>query len=178
MTNPTMTLISAQTLVSGSPTVTFSSIPSTYSDLRILISGRSNASQDRTQIYWYFNTDSSGSNYSYRRFIGYDNGSTTQDYLNNSTPSAVGSTAVPGATAGTAIFSNIEIYIPNYTSTTAKSYSMDWISENNNFTSWVLGMNAGLWSGTSAINQIVFTIDGTKNFVAGSNFYLYGIKNS
>mgnify|MGYP003342157445 CR=1 FL=1 len=75
-------------------------------------------------------------------------------------------------------FSNGELYIPNYTSSSQKFISDDSVRENN-ATSGIDFLSAGLWTGTSAINTITLRVyGGSANLVQYSTFYLYGINNS
>ncbi len=70
----------------------------------------------------------------------------------------------------------MEIYIPNYTGSNQKVYSVDGVVENNASNGFV-EMAAERWTGTSAITTIdVVSLYGLHT--ANSNFYLYGIKNS
>lgn len=84
--------------------------------------------------------------------------------------------SVTGATTTASTFSNVSVYIPNYTSSNNKSYSIDSTVENNGTTAFA-ALIAGLWSNTAAINQITITLaTGSTTFVQYSTFYLYGIK--
>jgi len=77
-------------------------------------------------------------------------------------------------------FGNSSIYIPNYTSSNYKSYSVEGAVEANGTSSsgvQGLAMTAGLWSNTAAITRIDLGAE-VGNFVSPSTFYLYGIKNS
>ena len=167
----TMTLISSVTVgAGGTSSITFSSIASTYTDLKIVISSR----VDVTSNYYdwikiSFNGSSSG--FTYRELEG--SGNVVGSYSGSGQLSAF-STA-PTATANT--FSNGEIYIPNYASSNNKSYSIDSVTENNATTAEST-LNAGLWSNTAAITSITLTPNTGTNFVQYSNAYLYGIKNS
>ena len=173
----TYTLISSVTVGSGgAASMTFSSISANYTDLKLIISGRSDvAAVSRSQIYLQFNTDT-GSNYSYRRILGYDSNSTLSDTFTG-TPSAAAFIAIPAAAATATTFGNTEIYIPNYLSSNQKSYSVDIASENNSATAWLLGLSAALWANTAAINQIIITTS-SGNLVQYSTAYLYGISNA
>jgi hypothetical protein len=74
-------------------------------------------------------------------------------------------------------FSNVELYIPSYTSTSAKQFSTYSVLENNDSaanTAFILSM-ANLYRGTSAITQLALAPNFGTNFVSGSSFYLYGI---
>jgi hypothetical protein len=78
---------------------------------------------------------------------------------------------LPGTDTTNYVFSNNDLYIPNYTSSSYKSIVVDSVSENNSTSSYITSMQAGLWSNTSAINAI--TLNAT--FAQYSEFTLYGI---
>jgi hypothetical protein len=80
----------------------------------------------------------------------------------------------PSDTANT--FGNASIYIPNYASSNYKSVSSDSVSENN-ATSAFSRLVAGLWSDTSAINQITITTD-TGDVAQYSTATLYGVTSA
>ena len=107
-----------------------------------------------------------------RKIEGYDG---TNVWSTNTTTAQLGILGGSAVTANT--FTNTEFYIPNYAGSNYKSISSDYTSENNSSTSNALGLLAGLWSSTSAINQITIS-SSTGNFVQYCTAYLYGIKNS
>jgi hypothetical protein len=167
----TYTLIEAKTLGTAVASVTFSSIPGTYTDLIVKYSGRQ-GSENAHNIR--FNGDS-GNNYTYLMLGG--------DGVNN--PSSGGASGVaniisrginPGSSTSNT-FGNTEMYIPNYANISFnKSVSVDGVNETNG-TEIYMSVVAGLWSNTSAITSIeILARDG--NLAVGSTFYLYGIKNS
>ena len=169
----TYTLLEKITVgAAGASSVTFTSIPQTYTDLQILVSARSTRTSDfRDELFIRFNSDS-GNNYSVRDLNG--SGSTagtssslTTNYLKR------GTTPTDNATAST--FSNNTIYIPNYTGSNQKSVSTEEVTENNSATNNYLDLRAGLWTGTSAITSISLTPEVGPNFAQYSTFYLYGI---
>ena len=150
----------------GAASIDFSSIPATYTDLQLLISIREETSASAVAFIKFNNTTA---NRSERYLQG--NGSSV----------AAGTTTVlqfiacqPSDTANT--FGNASIYIPNYASSNYKSVSSDSVSENN-ATGAFSRLVAGLWSDTSAINQITITTD-TGDVAQYSTATLYGIKNS
>ncbi len=157
-------------LNASAASVTFSNIPqSGYTDLKIVYSARSNDSVNGWNLTRVqFNTDTTAANYNYRVLGGF--GSTA--YSGYGTQ-AVGYTTAAGRTANT--FGNGEIYIPNYLGSTQKSYSGDSVTEGNGSTYEILGFHATLWSGTSAINQIILSLDNSASFVQYSTFSLYGL---
>jgi hypothetical protein len=153
----------------GASSIDFTSIPATYTDLKLVLSIR--ATSSTYTAYTRFNGNSSGV-YSYRRLGSY--GSAYPAFSNSST-SDIGVTAVVNSSTYTAnTFSNCEIYIPNYANTSYnKSTSMDGISENNSANA-EMAIEAGLFPSTSAITSISI-VQGMAQY---STATLYGIKNS
>jgi hypothetical protein len=166
----TMTLIASSTVGSGgAASIDFTSIPSTYTDLKILFSGRSSDSGTNwNNMRMTFNTSSA--NASWRFVRGYNNGT--------GSGAVTGQIEVwidfSGSTAST--FANTEIYIPNYASANNKSISIDTVTEGTSADE-LAGFTAALWSNTDAINAIGF-VPSSGSFVQYSTAYLYGIKNS
>ena len=161
--------IASVTVGSGGTTnIEFTSIPSTYTDLVVKFSLRTNTSAPNQDISVFLNNNGSG--YSYRLLYG--SGTTTSSSSVSSTPFA----AAVAATATSNTFSSGEFYFPNYAGSTNKSYSIDQVLENN-ITNAGAYLMAGLWSNTAAINQISFQT-GSGAFVQYSTATLYGIKNS
>jgi len=159
----TYTPIATTTLGSTATSYTFSSIPSTYTDL-IIVAQASVTSGD-SNFRLTFNGDT-GSNYS-------------RTYLSGS-----GSSATSGRASSVAyIVANDEGYlhvgqptmltinVQNYSnSTTYKTTLSRSGNGSNNGTAAVVG----LWRSTSAITSLTLTID-ASTFTAGSTFTLYGI---
>ncbi len=171
----TYTLISSVTVgAGGSAAITFSSIPTTYTDLCVLLSGRT-TSTFGTDVsgYCHLKINGNTSNGSSRAIFG--TGSTTGSFA-VSNPPYVGYVSTSAATSST--FGNMLIYIPNYTSSNNKSSSADSVAENNGTTA-VSALIAGLWSDTSVINSVeVYPNAAYGNFAQYSTAYLYGISNA
>lgn len=171
----TYTLISSNTLSSSAASVTFSSIPATYTDLVLKWSSRTStaAQPDMTINY---NGDS-GTNYS--RIEVYMSGTTVYNgsSANQTSQYQTGANDRYDNTANT--FSNGEIYIPNYLSTGSRPIGRFNVAEDNSTSSFRAYVVAGahLYRGSSAISSIVIA-PASDTFAAGSSFYLYGIKNS
>jgi len=164
------TLIASSTVGSGgSATISFTSIPATYTDLKVVANARTDRASNNDWVKIGFN--GSTSSFTYREIEG--DGSTVGSYT-GSGQLAFFATA-SSSTAST--FGNAEVYIPNYTGANYKSYSVDTVTENNGTTA-VASMNAGLWSNTAAITSIELTPNLGTNFVQYSTAYLYGISNS
>jgi hypothetical protein len=162
----------------GAASIDFTSIPSTYTDLCVKMSLRSNetpgasaaglrinsASTTLTNIYVQGNGASAGS------------GSVTGTSSNFARLTRQNAQSAD-STSNT--FSNIELYIPNYAGSNNKSMSVDGVSENNGTTAYA-ELEAVLWSSSSAINAISVNIYGStgNSLVQYSTAVLYGIKNS
>jgi hypothetical protein len=168
----TYTLINKSILSGTQSSITFTAIPSTYTDLLIKVSARDDNSASANGSYYiiYFN----GSSTSYSDIFLRGNGSSVGS---GSFAQYAGNSVTTAQTSNT--FSNDEIYIPNYAGSTNKTYSADAVVENN-ATGAFATFNAGLWSNTAAITSVkIEAANGGANlFQIGSSFYLYGIKNS
>lgn len=153
--------IQTYTLGSDQASVVFSSIAGTYTDLVLVINGRSSTSSSFVTIN--LNSDT-GSNYSRTELLG--NGSTaTSSRASNETTAYLGGGTYPTSTAGAY---NTIVNFQNYSNTTTYKTML---SRQNN-----AGVGAqalvNLWRSTSAINRIeIFA-----SWAAGSTFTLYGIK--
>lgn len=170
----TYTLISSNTLSTTATSITFSSIPSTYTDLVIRWSARyNNANLDSTM---QFNGDT-GANYG-RTELTSTGGTASSSVSSSATNLLQSGTTV--RSAGTAnAFSNTEVYISNYLSSVKKTSGSYQVAEDNSSAAYYaqITIDANLWQGTSAITSIV--IDGYgSSFISGSSFYLYGISNA
>lgn len=150
----------------GASSMVFSSIPSTYTDLLVDVSGRSSNASVSQSTYIKFNSITTG--YSSRNLYG----SGASAASNSSTDGYIGE-FVTGSTATASTFGSGLIYIPNYAGSNNKSYSVDWVTENNATTAYA-GFTAGLMSNTAAITDITIT----ANFVQYSTATLYGISKS
>jgi hypothetical protein len=150
--------IATQTLGSSSSSVTFSSIPQTYTDLVLVYNGISSASATAT---FQFNSDT-GSNYSNTYVLG--NGSSTSSGNGTNTSSMY-------QFYPTTTYSSAVSHILNYSNSNVYKTVLTRSSNTANYSL----ANVGLWRNTSAITQIVVGIS-TGTFSSGSTFTLYGIK--
>lgn len=162
----TMTKIETITLGSAQASLVFSSIPSTSTDLMLLISARSATSALNDYIKIKFNASTTG--YSSRWLYG--TGSSASSYAGIADYAG----DINAGTSTSDTFSNNSIYIPNYAGATAKSWSADGVLENN-ATAVYMGIDAGLWTGTDAISTITLATGTGANFTTGTTATLYGI---
>lgn len=157
--------IATTTLGSAASTITFSSIPSTYTDLRIVLTETQTSG---TWPYLQFNTDT-GTNYSFTALLGSGSAAssfanTTGTFINFSGSNSL-STTIPA-------FISIDIF--SYAGSTYKT-CLTTLSNDQNGSGWVTD-TVGLWRSTAAINKVVFKMAGGGSFAAGSTATLYGIK--
>jgi hypothetical protein len=168
----TYTLISSNVLTSSAASVTFSSIPATYTDLVLRISVRG-TSTDTTDYPAVLQINDTSSTLSYTE-VGYWGG--TPASYNNTGTFYIPQFSLATTTANT--FGTSEVYFPNYTVSQNKPFSAFGAPENNGaINSRGISAFAGLWRNTAAITKLYMTM-AAGNFESGSSFYLYGIKNS
>lgn len=156
--------IATTTLGSDTNTVTFSSIPSTYTDI-VLVSNEKGSSAQYP--FLRFNNDAT-STYSSTILTG--SGSAAASARNSSTTSGF---ITYNATLSTSNFTfNCIVSIQNYSNTsTYKTY----LSRANEAATGVDAV-VGLWRSTAAINRIDVICASSALFSTGSTFTLYGIK--
>lgn len=152
--------IATQTLGSATGTVTFSSIPQTYTDLVLVVNGKTTADAN---ILIQFNSDTSN-NYSGTYLYG--NGSTAT----SARQSNIGSIPIGGISSASQEQGTNIIHIMNYSNAT--TYKTTLARANN---STFVQLRTGLWRSTAAISTVSVTSDGTT-FMINTTFTLYGIK--
>jgi hypothetical protein len=156
----------------GASDITFSSIPGTYTDLCLYLSGRySNAGTQAT--LWISQINGSASGFSNRWIRG--SGSSVFTSSDVSGGIYVGQVNASSSTANT--FTNINMYFPEYAGSKNKSVIIDAIQENNQ-TEAYMGVSGGLWANTAAITSITIDPDGGNSFAQYTTASLYGIKKS
>ena len=167
--------IYTQTLAVGSATNTlaFNNIPQTFTDLQLVISARVTLSTASQAMYVQFNTDS-GLNYSGTTLRG--TGASANSYRSSSN-NAFLEIDLPNELNTANTYSNLSIYIPNYTSSNFKQVIIDDAKESNSAsTETMLILRANLWRSTSPITKIdIGTNITAPNFAGNSTFTLYGI---
>jgi hypothetical protein len=169
----TYKLISSVTVGSGgTASINFTSIPQTYTDLIVKISGRTTEAANFTTLVLTFNGNATS--YSHRFIQGNNSVAASSQGLS---VTSLNLGYINGSNSTASTFGNMEIYIPNYTSANNKSVSVDAIQEINSTNNSVLWLNAGLWAQTTSINQITLTPAG-GNFAQYSTASLYGIKKN
>ena len=165
--------IATTTLSTATASVTFSSIPATYTHLQIRLIGRSDRAANLDSLRIQANSDTA-SNYTEHGLYG-DGASagafaaTSQAYMQFY--------RIAGANAGASTFGAIYIDILDYANTnkfkTARS-----IGGADNNGSGEIYLTSGLWRSTSAITSLNLYPGVGTNFVQYSSFALYGIKGA
>ena len=168
-----LTLISSQTLGSPAASITFSSIPGTYSSLIVKFIGRSSASAQAENLSLTINADS-GSNYNNEQMAAA--GTTVSAGTNSSVgPSTAFVAAIPGASAASGSAAAVDISIPWYAQTTfwkPCTSTFGWNDGSNNHMQNVFY----LWKNTAAITSLTLTEGSGANLVTGTSAALYGFK--
>ena len=163
-----MRLIESKTLATAAASIEFTSIPSTFTDLVIVSSLRTDNNPD-SATYGLAGLSINGSTANLtQRFL-----SGTGNIVVSGSGTAI-NIVTAGSTNTANTFGNFAVYIPNYTSSVAKSISIDNVTENNATVAYQT-LFAGLWNSTSVISSFAFTAGGAGNFVAGSIISLYGV---
>jgi hypothetical protein len=154
----------------GVASVTFSSIPNTYTDLVIKVSGRGTTAAVYTPVLVGFNGDIATLNWPQITEVA-GTGSAVANFYGR------GSLAyINGTTSTASTFSNCDIYISNYNSQNFKPYSSDSVIENN-ATATLTDMMAGAWFSAVPISSILLQPQ-TGSFAQYSTFTLYGVFNA
>jgi len=155
---PTYTAIATTTLVSNTPTITFSSIPSSYRDIVLVISGSDTVGGNLPLIR--FNGDS-GTNYSFVRAITY--GTVISSRGTNFT-------STWDLAAINIAQSSVIVNIMDYSATDKHKTAL----ARTNANTAEVWMGAARWANTAAINQIGLSLI-SGNYRAGTTISLYGI---
>jgi hypothetical protein len=153
----------------GAATIQFTSIPASFTDLRLVWSARSARVNNTDDMVIGFN----GVNTNLTGQYLWGTGSATAS--GTDTQVLVGE--YPTANSTASIFSNCEVYIPNYAGSTNKSFLADTVGENAASLSYTTFAHA-LWSQTTAITSITLKTGSGSNLVQYSTASLYGIKKS
>ena len=154
-------LISTTTVgAGGASSITFSSIPATYTDLVIILSARATSTTANITL----NLNGSATSFTGRYLTGNGSGasSTTSTTL-------IGTSSISTDTANT--FGSLRLHLPNYTASAYKGFYVDNVSENNGGTAYTQTF-AGLWSDTSAITSVTLNLANFAQYTVAS---LYGL---
>lgn len=157
----------------GAASVTFSSIPATYTHLQIRGIARDDRALNEDSISIRYNNDS-GNNYMGFHEI-YGAGSAAA-YAGNTSTNKMLADRIAGNNATASVFGAIIFDILDYANTN-KYKTQRFLGGVDRNGDGAIAFGSGLWMSTSAINEI--TLAGANgNFSQYSQFALYGIKGS
>lgn len=154
--------ISSTTLGSSASSFTFTSIPSTYTDLILDIYGTLASSEGAGRVRVGNGSIDTGSNYSRAHAYGTGGSTSGFDRVNNTDFGLMGRFDTTGG--------NGQTHFMSYSDT---SMFKTWLSMGGNKT--LTQMSVNTWRSTSAINTIQIYPEGSVNWAAGTTFTLYGI---
>ena len=155
--------IATVTMSGSSSTTTFTSIPQTYTDLRLICSFTGVSGCNFSTAVGNNSIDT-GSNYSCVRLYGTGSSATSNLQTNN--------TYYTGNITVGANGSNSIIDIMNYSNTTTYKTALNRFND----AGAIVFAIVSLWRNTAAINQLQVFSTNSVNFASGTVFTLYGIK--
>jgi hypothetical protein len=164
----TYEIIASQTISSSVTTITFSSIPQTYTDLRAVLTNRPSATPQNPQ--WRLNNDS-GTNYT--RLVYWANGAGTYGVSTSYSTDSVFNAY--GTFTTNASLQTLDIF--DYTAT---NHEKGMLFESTSLTTTPTGNTArgtATWFSTAAVTSLVL-LTGSGNFNTGTVVALYGIKRA
>jgi hypothetical protein len=161
--------IATTTLGSAASSITFSSIPGTYTDLRLVFVGRGDTGTGSDyECTVTVNGNSSG--YSYTRLYGNGTSAASDRVTSNFRWQDL---YVTGSSTAAGTFGMITLDLFSYAGSTFKTV-LGTVSEDRNGAGQTSRL-AMLWSNTAAITSIVIDSVSATNFAAGTTATLYGI---
>ena len=163
--------IQTVTLSSSQASITFSSIPSTYSHLQIRGISRTNNPGSIDNVIIRFNSDT-GTNYSWHQLDG-----------NGSSATSAGESSVnyiligvqPSGSTNSSTFAGSVVDILDYGNTN-KNKTVRGLNGFDLNGSGELVLRSGLWRNTAAITSITLSLFDVYTYNQYSSFALYGIK--
>jgi len=168
-----VTQIADTTLASAAADITFSSIPSTYNHLMLVISGfGTSAAANGAKLFMQFNGASGGTDYSHSRNVKYGTAGATVTIEGAFSDSRIDLGYVWCGTAVTNATGAATINIMNYKGTTLFKRATFFGGSSTDAPG--AGAGAGVWKSTSAVTSVKITTDAT-NLGIGTRATLYGM---
>jgi len=165
----TYTPIATQTLGSSAGSVTFSSIPGTYTDLVLIATSRDTNASTATTMFVRVNNVSSGTLYSNTLLLGDGTVAASQRASNQN---EIGVYVSTGSSAASGIFASNILHFQNYANTTTNKT----ILGRSNNAGTTVRASVALFRSTNAITEI--NLLPATAFDTGSTFTLYGVKSA
>jgi hypothetical protein len=153
----------------GTNNITISNIPQGYSDLKLVISARTN----RSSLVDAIRVSPNGviTNQTQKGLYYYGTSTVYSD-----TGTILGMNCPGDTNAETNTFGNGEVTILDYAGSNYKTFSFDWVVPSNR-TTGIQGFHSGQWTNSAPITSLVLTPDTGTSILQNSTFTLYGIKN-
>ena len=167
MPTATYVALANTTLGSTATDVTFSSIPSTYRDLVLIVDNLKTSSGGGENVYLNINSDTTTSNYKLLAMWGSVGGSYGSTTRTDAASIILGYNAGPNTTEAL----SMQINFMDYSATDKRKVVL---CRSNNVGVGV-GGSATDWYNTAAINSIKIEAE-TTSFGVGTSFALYGIE--
>lgn len=171
--------IATVTLSSSQSSVTFSSIPSTFTHLQLRVIGRTDRASSAYDAFLIkINNDATNANYTYHYVEG--QGATPTAGQENGTYGGAVIYRLPGSTATASIFGATITDILDYRNTNKYKTlkSLGGFDNNSASPAGDIYFGSNLWLSTSEITSLVIVPRTGTNFVQYSHFALYGIKGA
>ena len=163
--------IATVTVGTATNTITFSSIPNTYSHLQIRGITRDTASSYGYNVYMRLNSDS-GSNYTYHGLQG--NGSSASAFGSSSATTQFPLATSTGSANSSGDFSGVLCDILDYANTNKYKVHRTLNGYDDNGSGYIT-LQSGVWLNTAAISTITLLSTGA-NFAVNTQYALYGVK--
>ena len=159
----------------GASTITFSSIPSTYTHLQLRFITRNNRSGQSVDALNIKANGDSGANYANHRLQG--DGATATASGGTSLSAAIFA-QTPASTATASVFGAGVIDILDYANTSKYKTFRTLSGFDANTAPGYIGLYSGLWQSTSAINSLTISSNDGSGVLEYTSFALYGIKGA
>jgi hypothetical protein len=156
----------------GTATITFSSIPATYTHLQLRWIARSARTAVEDSFRITLNSDS-GTNYTSHYLAG--DGAAVYAGVQGTSMNYMVFGSQAGASAGASTFSGAVVDLLDY-STTTKYKTTRTLTGYDNNGSGSISLLSSLWMSTAAVNSITIVTSTAVNFAQYSSFALYGIR--
>ena len=164
MATATYIPIATQTLGSAAASITFSSIPGTYTDLRLVLTCTTSVADS---VIVQYNADTA-TNYSTTLLAG-SGSAATSTYTTSATSIRLHNVAQ----TSTSVPTTFSLDVFSYAGATNKTALATSATDTNGAGS--VELTCGLWRSTSAITQVTLKLLGGNNFAIGSIATIWGI---
>lgn len=167
-----VTKIQEVLLAAPAATITFTNIPQTFRNLRLVLTGRSAKAATTDMLYLQFNGDT-GANYDFQQLTGIGATAAGNEFFG---ANAIRMGYIPGANATADYAACAVVDIPNYANTTFQTVANSRVSQHygtasGNMETYLI---AGFWRSKAGITSITLSLTSTVNFAAGTIAMLYG----